>query len=697
MQEADLAEESLKVLSLIASKFVGSDGPLDAFLRPVIKECNEHLEDAPTKQSQAAGQILHAIAKAAPKVADKIAKSIVPQILSLFRGSESITKRRGLLEVFNEITKAYAYLQGRQVDLSLVELQAVSNDALEAMLRALSSAPKAEVSFRLTSLDGLTELARVYNCLPEKDIGRIVEAVTDIVLHESNEGHGDIRPQAIKALTDLAHCYPNVVRDRSVPAFMVELPDMVTQNTSYAQVLETFVQLSMERQMFDTIVLRLKNKLQAAESQRASSEYRRDLLMALLYAFTLGSPMLQEDGTLRSEYYTDYAAPHVAKLKDSQVGDVTLEELEIVGRICNVTLRPQRSHFQSSVYQNNLEWLGLGSEPSSDIIARVSYLTPFLLHYHAAIRPEVADAEDVVATLRIQSGLAFSTTEPHAQLSLRHVALIVNKFLNPKTMQATLQACDLEPISLLSKNKSSKAFHVVITIVKALLIQGKSASLTTKYLETLLGLLSGADKSTARLFATLLAPDDILTKENHCPVSGLYKQKVFNQAIPHLVEAVRTADAAKKPNYLIAISGILPWLPYSIIKPALPSLILPLLQILDLSDVDDQEVKASALTVFESVLMHDPSLVSEHTASLVTRLLNSSAGPINSPSVRSKALQCLALVPQQSKRESAIPYRRQVVKRLLACLDDPKRTVRAEAVRCRTAWLGLDDGQGDEE
>lgn len=83
VQEEDLAEASVKVLALIAAKFAESEGPLNAYLRPIVKESNEHLEDAPTKQSQAAGRILHALASSAVPVADKIVKGILP-ISSLF-------------------------------------------------------------------------------------------------------------------------------------------------------------------------------------------------------------------------------------------------------------------------------------------------------------------------------------------------------------------------------------------------------------------------------------------------------------------------------------------------------------------------------------------------------------------------------------------------------------------------------------
>ena len=91
----------------------------------------------------------------------------------------------------------------------------------------------------------------------------------------------------------------------------------------------------------------------------------------------------------------------------------------------------------------------------------------------------------------------------------------------------------------------------------------------------------------------------------------------------------------------------------------------------------------------ESLRLRNP----EHAASLITRLLGNTSGPGKTAKVRAKSLQSLTLIPKQLKREKVVPYRRQVVKKLMACLDDPKRDVRAEAVRCRTAWLALDEDE----
>lgn len=65
--------------------------------------------------------------------------------------------------------------------------------------------------------------------------------------------------------------------------------------------------------------------------------------------------------------------------------------------------------------------------------------------------------------------------------------------------------------------------------------------------------------------------------------------------------------------------------------------------------------------------------------------------------MRAAALQCLALVPGQLRMETVLPFRKQVAKRLMASLDDGKRAVRGEAVRCRAKWMGMDEVEDEED
>ena len=698
-QEDDLATEALKALALIATSFsTGPEGPLNNYLRPIIKECNEHLEDAPTKQSQSAGRILHAVSSAAPVVADRIAKGVLPTLFELFKSSQSMSKRRGLVEVFNDVVKAYIETTAAGDTLVMEGLQAYSGEAFVALLRALLNAPKSEVSFRLVCLDGLVKMSAIRNLLTEEDINRAVEAITGIVLHEHVDGQGDIRAEAIDALTKMAYTAPNAVRDKAMPAFVAELPDVPQDDAAYTPVLEALAKLSSAKEAFDTIVLRLKNRYNAARLQGAPKSYQKALLMAILYAFTYGSPTT-EDGIIRSAYFSDYAEPLLRQVQETPVSDCDAAELEIIGRICNTLLRSQISHFQSSNYNTISQWLSPAVEEGSVAQDNIA-IAPFSLYYYAAIQPTVVETADILNLLKAQAKIVLSASslDPTHGVLLRHITLLINKFANPKEMQAVLREAGLDVEALLSNEPTAQQISLAFAVIKALLIQGKTSALTSAYLQLFLRLIPTLSAPSARLFTTLLAPDDILTKQNHCVISGLYKQKAFSQLVPPIVEAIRNTPAdrtSQKQNHLLALSAILSHLPYSILEPALPTLVAPLLQTLDLQT--DQAVKASSLLIFESLLMHSPTLVAEHASSLITRLLNCTGVGANAAHVRARALQCLALVPKQLKREVVLPYRRQIVKRLMAVLDDRKRSVRAEAVKARTAWLALEEADEEDE
>ncbi|KAK3065722.1 hypothetical protein LTR53_018108, partial [Teratosphaeriaceae sp. CCFEE 6253] len=426
----------------------------------------------------------------------------------------------------------------------------------------------------MASLTGLAQLVSVPGLLAGKHVDQAVGAVTDVILREHVQGHGDIRAQAIKALTAMAHSVPQSVRDRSVPAFMVDLPDVTEGETVPSTVLEAFAQLATERQIFDTVVLRLKNKLRAARHQGASTGYQRALVFAMLYAFTFGNPM-QEDGLIRSAYYADYAEPLIADFVKDASSQPDSVMVDAIGRIANIILRAQGVHYQSGVYHRGLEWLARGDDSTDAAGSQRPDVSPFLLYYYAALRPEVVEATDIIGRLQQQSNAAVSESDGKASTSatsLRLISLLVNKFANPKTMKATLVETGLEVDALVHDTASPQALCVAFAVVKGLLIQGKSGALTTRYLQTLLDLLPTSTDTSARQFATLLAPDDILTKANHCLISGLYKQKVFNQCIPFLTTTLRTADPAQKPRYLVALSGLLRWLPYSVLEPSLADL-----------------------------------------------------------------------------------------------------------------------------
>lgn len=239
---------------------------------------------------------------------------------------------------------------------------------------------------------------------------------------------------------------------------------------------------------------------------------------------------------------------------------------------------------------------------------------------------------------------------------------------------------------------SEDAVRILFWEAKGLILR---LSHTNEVLERLLALLSRSEcgPSSARGFGLLLAPDEIVSRENDCNVRLLAKQNVFNICIPAIARDFRNADITTKPNYLIALSGILKDMPTDVVMPEIETLLPLLLQSLDL---EDSEVKSATIQSLTVISEESPMTVEGHIGSMVTRLLKSATcSKVNTPSVRHIALRCLRTFPGRVKESTLLPYKNTVTRSLLNTLDDPKRHVRAEAVECRAAWFNMDEPQSD--
>ncbi|KAH7060525.1 MMS19 nucleotide excision repair protein-like protein [Macrophomina phaseolina] len=739
-QEEDLAEEALKGLAEIARQLSqNTAGSLNAYIKPITKECNEHLEDAPTKQSASSGRILHAISKVSPEVEDLVLSAVLPNIFTLYQTGDTMAKRRGLIEVLVELLRADIAVHGewRLVDSEVVHpgprtpdsgLLRFRDQALEIMSNGLATAPIKEVSFRLAALNGLLQLTKARLVLNDDDIAKVISVFDDIVISEESYGKDEVKAAAVAGLVEIAHQKPQLVIDKAFPAFMAELPDKdIEGSDSYVLVLEAFAKLATEEQTFPTVVLRLKNKCNAAIQQGASEKYIIALLSAKLFAFSQGAAKLE--GTADScPYYDDIILSLLSEVSSPEASPFNNEiALDIIGRLLNTILRQQNSAFQKDKVAP--ETYTLHSGESLESVPPFSTATfqerrkriVLSTHILAALRRDATPIPDTMELLTaLMNFAALEDLSPRVRLATNsQISLVVNKFIPSSELKDAMTSIFFEPQQLLSTEKLDETtIRVIFAIIKGLVL--RNAPILNTVLPSLLDLLKDPKHglTVARGFASILAPDDILTKENHCTISGLHKQKTFNLLVPAIASSFRSADPATKTNYLIGLSGILRWVPYAVIEPELPQLTPLLLQCLDLQQSQappgQQEqfdnVKRATVDTLIAVLSHEPKTLEEHAASLITRLLNtatadsakSKAVPVtssatNSPALRAVALKCLGLIPERLRGEVLLPFKRQVVKKLTAALDDSKRAVRLEAVKCRGAWLGMDEVDEDDE
>lgn len=716
VQEEDLAEEALSGLAAIARTMSqGASAPLNSYLRPIIKECNEHLEDAPTKQSQASARILYKIAQVSAEVTNTLLAGVLPTLFLLFQNADTMAKRRGLLEVLIQLVRANIAVYGdwrspgaagEKVDTNA--LKDYREQSLEILLNGLESAPAKEVSFRLVCLDGLLQLSKARQLLSDEDVGKVIQALQSIVIHEDSYGKDEVKEAVINGLVDIARQKPQVVVDKAFPAFLAQLPDSdVNGSSSYSTVLEAFAKLANEEKIFDTVLLRLKNKFSTAVQQDASSTYLVALLSAILYALDKGEAKLAQKPET-SNYYNDIALPLLqrASSSDSSHPIAFNDEatLDLVGRICGLTIRMQTAEVQSAIAtelytlfrgmpQSDLPPFKFNGSPEPNRTMMIS------THLLASFKRETTLPCE--ARLLITSLAEFAQqpqlSMPVRSATLRQLSLIINKYHTASGLKTCMEPLETKFDMFNSEKLDSQRIRIIFACLKGIVLRS-SPTLNTLY-PKILSLLSHPryGGTVAHGFTTLLQPDDLLTKQNYCQVSGLHKQKSFALLIPNITQSFREASPETKPNYLIALSGILRWMPFDIVVEEVNQLVTLLLQSLDLKGID--VVKEATISTLASTVVEKPKILEEHSGSLISRLLANATVSKDLPppaKVRVAALRCLTLVPEKFGTETVLPYRRQVVKKLIAALDDKKREVRSAAVKCRAKWLEIDEAGDDE-
>ncbi|KAJ4988084.1 hypothetical protein SVAN01_06496 [Stagonosporopsis vannaccii] len=715
VQEEDLANEALNGLAAIARTLSqGTSGPLSAYLRPIVKECNEHLEDAPTKQSQASARILHKIAKVSAEVNNVLLSGVLPTLFLLFQNADTLAKRRGLLEVLIQLIRANVAeygdwrtpgASGNQVANNA--LKEFSGQALEVLLNGLESVPVKEVSFRLVCLDGLLQLSKVRQLLSEHDICKAIQALQNVVVHEESYGKDEVKEAAISGLVEIAHQKPQLVVDKAFPVFLAQLPDSDCDDSrNYSTALEAFAKLANEDKIFDTVLLRLKNKFSIAVQQDSSSTYLVALLSAMLYALNTGEAKLSQSPET-STYYKDIALPLLQRASSSSPSHPAAFEdestLDLVGRICGLIVRSQPLDLQNAI-ATELYTLFRGDEqfkyapfnlkaaPQMDKTMVIS------AHLLASFRKDTVLPTEVQLLI---TSLAEYAQEPRLSVgvrsaSLRQMSLVINKYYSASGLKTCMDPLVSKLNLFGSERLDIQRIRIIFACLKGIALRS-SPVLDTLY-TTVLSLLAHPQhgSTVAYGFTTLLQSDDLLTKQSHCQISGLHKQKTFALLVPTIIQSFREASAETKPNYLIALSGILRWMPFDIVVEEVDKLVTLLLQSLDLKGPDI--VKEATISTLESTLSEKANILEEHSGSLISRLLtNATRAKDSAPptKVRVAALRCLTLVPGQFKREIVLPYRRQVVKKLTAALDDRKREVRSAAVKCRAKWLDIDEADDE--
>ncbi|KAJ6006730.1 hypothetical protein N7451_004674 [Penicillium sp. IBT 35674x] len=753
-QEEFLSESSLEALSGIAKRLsegvteVSSNLPLAQYLRPITQECNEQLQEPQQKQAKPAQQILSSLSSSSAVAFTIIVQSVVAPIFTIYQEADGIVKQRALLEtlavLFQSATQVFGQWTTRGGEVTqanpLVEFKDQFSDVLG---QALMGSAKDEVSFRVTALKGFLRLSTLRDFFQENEIGLFVQYLDEILLTEESVGRDDLKKEAIAALAEISKHKPRLIMDITFPAFVATLPDEDDgTNSTYLSTLDTLAQISVERDIFETLFRRLFSKLSILlqKEQPGSAAYPRAILVTLLYVMQQRKMDADPNVDLYFDKIVVGLCQSVAESASGQGKNRLLNDptiLDTLGRLCNLLVRAVSVQKQEQAAQNVYSLFSTGgfvpvpfSEGASADQERTIIISTYLL---AGLSKDCVNL--IPNTSPDMSGLLSDLVkrsisdngEPATHIAfLHHLALLVNKFLSKQDLKIAENLFD-SLVSPEGQTFTPAMIRTIFWLSKALVLRLSPS--TTHILTSLMGLLSSPDEqtshSTARGFSILLGDDDVLSAANGATIRLLSKQRVFTTVIPLISSRIRDVNIAGnddstpttlsdhiKPAHLTALAGILSTISTALVMPELPTLLPLLLQSLDLQTSDSVAVRAATLDTL-AIIIRDNGVTTidkcGHVHSLVQRLLKTTvarpgSGVVNPPRLRVDSLKCLYLLAtRQTSGESAnakippaisplLPEKAQVLRSLRAVLDDPKRDVRKAAVDASGAWFrGVDD------
>ncbi|XP_059303179.1 MMS19 nucleotide excision repair protein homolog isoform X3 [Lycium ferocissimum] len=201
-------------------------------------------------------------------------------------------------------------------------------------------------------------------------------------------------------------------------------------------------------------------------------------------------------------------------------------------------------------------------------------------------------------------------------------------------------------------------------------------------------------KSAADAFHILMNDSDACLNRNyHASIRPLYKQRFFNIMMPMFLSALVKCDSSTTRCFLYqAFVHLVSETPLAAVvgdaKKVVPVL-MDCFLILS-KDVSHKEIIYSALIVLSGILTdkNGQEAIVENAPTVIGRLIELTSYPYMMQVIRETAIQCLGAM-SELPHARIYPMRTQVLQAITKALDDPKRVVRLEAVKCRLAWASM--------
>ncbi|KAJ7097264.1 ARM repeat-containing protein [Mycena belliarum] len=700
----------------------GTEGELQGLARDACTECVGVLREPEKSQARPAVKVLCAFMTTTPSVARYTLASAVPHLLRLLADPDEVPTRNAVLLLLSDlIAAARDSVKPAESESEVPEPPLASYK--DEVLGALISGVGAPQTTR-AAIAGLMGLVSTPRLLSEAELGFVVLKATDVLETCFDGEHADDSNALLKLLMTVAASAPTLVRDQTLHRLMRALPALAppradnAARTSYQHILSALSTLTGPAPLCAAFVSGLVPLLTAIavdtphdDDSEPAAAYLHALLTALRR--TLASKADSEDADVGG--YAEALVPVLfgvcvrAALHGEDGPACEPRVVGVVGDIIGIVVQslpsPQQQTFVAGLVPAFLEGKVAAICAAEHVSEGVRFLpfsaeatTPvrnLLVLFEAGIvplHPTVTLAADinVCEETILEQGLAHTNTERQAEAVCRVVGSIVNKhvdelgaFLEHK--QSVYWAERIHaPTNATPRRR--QAIRVWTSICKGLLV--RNHALAHAFIGRLFEVFEDVEVGTeaAKAFGEIAATDGVLTKRNAAVVKFLWAQKFATGILPRLMKGAQDDNSVQQHAHLIALTSLLKAIPNASYAHEMQKLMPLLLRALQ---IPDAEIRAGVLETLRSAAAQHPWLA-EHAPTLARQVLQYTKArgvALTSMRIRVSALRLLGALPAVVRYDVLHPCKADVLRELAEALDDPRRSVRKEAVDTREIWF----------
>lgn len=553
--------------------------------------------------------------------------------------------------------------------------------------------------------------------LTEKEVQLLVEHVTSIVLGSKEASLSHI---SSAALSQLSRNYPAIIISTVLPLLEMHLKteegsamdidgnQTLTTPVSHQCVLSTSGAVCTEESIIHAVIPWLVEHVQfLCDEENSHKDFLSQVCAVFLCILNIVEGSIQK-GITSAAYFKQSLVPDIMKIvlesalsncKEGMTRAISKDVLDSIATI----LRTVASNLDVEAAHNLLEdFVGIYLDGKSSFLQATveknfspfeptssweqTQLVSLLTATLCSARREVAVPRHSVLIPRLQQIACHCDHSRSAECGAQCLAGIINKLPEGEELTSAVNGLVSKIWQASEKEGSLKRATITwLWLTKALVI--RSHPLAPLFIDKIMSLL--VDKNVGRVagdgFYIIMADyEEVMNIKMHVNYRMMYRQRLFMETSPKLIEGFHSAEPEFKHHYLCALSHLLQWIPKQVLLSEVPNLMPLLVQSLS---CDEQSLKLSTLQTMYSLAFDAPEIIARQVTSLVPMLLGLTQFQL-SMKVRMEALKCLGALTTLP-HHVVYPYKTKVCRALADSVDDKKRLVRKEAVKCRNEWFLL--------